>query len=66
MIITPVLKDFYSFNAVAFLGPKLETETDKLSNWYVTINGYNRSYEEAAEFKPRRNRTYKKQNRGRF
>jgi chromosome partitioning protein len=46
-IITPVLKDFDSFNAAAFLRRKLEVETDKLTNWYVTINGYNKRYEEA-------------------
>jgi chromosome partitioning protein len=48
VIITPVLKDFDSFNAAAFLRRKLEVETDKLSDWYVTINGYNRRYEEAS------------------
>jgi chromosome partitioning protein len=47
VIITPVLKDFDSFNAAAFLRRKLETETDKLSSWYVTINGYNKRYEDA-------------------
>ncbi|MDR1362661.1 MAG: ParA family protein [Spirochaetaceae bacterium] len=48
IIITPVLKDLDSFNAAAFLRRKLETETSKLPNWYVTINGYNKRYEEAA------------------
>jgi chromosome partitioning protein len=48
VIITPVLKDFDSFNAAAFLRRKLEVETDKLSDWYVTINGYNKRYEEAS------------------
>jgi chromosome partitioning protein len=48
VIITPVLKDFDSFNAAAFLRRKLEVETDKFSDWYVTINGYNRRYEEAS------------------
>lgn len=47
IIITPVLKDLDSFNAAAFLRRKLEIETDKLPNWYVTINGYNRRFEEA-------------------
>jgi chromosome partitioning protein len=47
IIITPVLKDLDSFNAAAFLRRKLEVETEKLPNWYVTINGYNKRYEEA-------------------
>jgi chromosome partitioning protein len=46
-IITPVLKDLDSFNAAAFLGQKIALDTDKQDCWYITINGYNRHYEEA-------------------
>jgi chromosome partitioning protein len=48
LIITPVLKDLDSFNAAAFLGQKIALDTDKQENWYITINGYNRHYEEAS------------------
>jgi chromosome partitioning protein len=48
LIITPVLKDLDSFNAAAFLGQKIALDTDKQDCWYITINGYNRHYEEAA------------------
>jgi chromosome partitioning protein len=47
LIITPVLKDLDSYNAAAFLGQKIALDTDKQENWYITINGYNRHYEEA-------------------
>jgi cellulose biosynthesis protein BcsQ len=48
IIITPVLKDLDSFNAAVFLGQKIELETDKIGSWYIHINGYNKSYEDAA------------------
>jgi chromosome partitioning protein len=48
LIITPVLKDLDSFNAAAFLGQKIALDTDKQDSWYITINGYNRHYEEAS------------------
>jgi chromosome partitioning protein len=48
LIITPVLKDLDSFNAAAFLGQKIALDTEKEDCWYITINGYNRHYEEAA------------------
>jgi len=47
-IITPVLKDLDSYNAACFLGQKIALDTDKADSWYITINGYNRLYEEAA------------------
>jgi chromosome partitioning protein len=47
VIITPVLKDLDSYNAAAFLGQKIALDTDKQDSWYITINGYNRHYEEA-------------------
>jgi chromosome partitioning protein len=48
LIITPVLKDLDSFNAAAFLGQKIALDTNKQDCWYITINGYNRHYEEAS------------------
>jgi hypothetical protein len=48
LIITPVLKDLDSFNAAAFLGQKIALDTDKQDCWYITVNGYNRQYGEAA------------------
>jgi chromosome partitioning protein len=48
LIITPVLKDLDSFNAAAFLGQKIALDTDKQDCWYITINGYNRQYEDAS------------------
>jgi len=47
IIITPVLKDLDSFNAAVFLKEKIELETNRLDAWFITINGYNRQYEEA-------------------
>jgi chromosome partitioning protein len=48
LIITPVLKDLDSYNAAAFLGQKIALDTDRQDSWYITINGYNRHYEEAS------------------
>jgi chromosome partitioning protein len=48
LIITPVLKDLDSYNAAAFLGQKIALDTDKQDCWHITINGYNRYYEEAS------------------
>jgi chromosome partitioning protein len=47
LIITPILKDLDSYNAATFLGQKIALDTDKQDCWYITINGYNRQYEEA-------------------
>jgi chromosome partitioning protein len=48
LIITPVLKDLDSYNAAAFLGQKIALDTDRRDVWYITINGYNRQYGDAA------------------
>jgi chromosome partitioning protein len=48
LIITPVLKDLDSYNAAAFLGQKIALDTDKQDCWHITINGYNRQYEDAS------------------
>ena len=47
IIITPVLKDLDSYNAAVFLKEKIGLETDRLDAWFITVNGYNRQYEEA-------------------
>jgi hypothetical protein len=47
------LKDFDSFNAAEFLRRKLGMETENLSRLYVTINGYNKRYEEFARGRQR-------------
>jgi chromosome partitioning protein len=46
-IVTPALQDLDSLNAAVFLDYKLSTETDKRNNWLITINGYNKRFEEA-------------------
>jgi chromosome partitioning protein len=53
VIITPVLRDMDSFNAAAFLQKKIGLETEKLSNWFININGYDRQYEDAKSGKQR-------------
>jgi chromosome partitioning protein len=47
IIITPVLMDIDSFNAASFLSKKIALETEKSANWFISINGYDRQYEEA-------------------
>lgn len=46
-IVTPALQDLDSLNAAVFLDYKLSTETDKRGDWRITINGYNKRFEEA-------------------
>lgn len=53
LIITPVLRDMESFNAAAFLQMKIALETDKTGNWFITINGYDKQYEEVKGGKQR-------------
>jgi chromosome partitioning protein len=48
IIITPVLKDLDSYNAAQFLGQKIAIDTDKKDSWFITINGYNRQYENSS------------------
>jgi hypothetical protein len=47
VIITPVVRDIDSFNAAVFLGKKISLETDKISSWFLSINGYDRQYRDA-------------------
>lgn len=53
LIITPVLKDMDSFNAAAFLQKKIGIETEKGGVWFISINGYDRQYEDAKSGKQR-------------
>jgi chromosome partitioning protein len=53
VIITPVLKDMDSFNAAAFLWKKIGVETDKAGAWFVSVNGFDRQYEDAKSGKQR-------------
>jgi chromosome partitioning protein len=53
IILTPVLKDMDSFNAAAFLRKKITIETEKAGVWFVSINGYDRQYEDAKGGKQR-------------
>lgn len=44
IIITPVNLCTFDYNTAAFLRDKIETETVKSKNWFITINGYNSRY----------------------
>jgi chromosome partitioning protein len=46
-IISPVLKDMFSYNAAVFLSEALPRDVEDIKNWYVLVNGYNRQYEGA-------------------
>jgi chromosome partitioning protein len=52
-IITPVLKDLFSFNAAVFLSEVLPRDTEKAGNWFILVNGYDRRHEEAREGRQR-------------
>jgi chromosome partitioning protein len=47
-VITPVLKDTFSYNTAKFLGEALARDTDKAGSWFVTLNGYSRRFEDSA------------------
>jgi chromosome partitioning protein len=46
-VITPVLKDLFSYNAAVFMSNVLPRDVEDLKNWFVLINGFNRRYEES-------------------
>ena len=46
-VITPVLKDLFSYNAAAFFANVLPRDTDIDNNWFVLINGYDKRFEES-------------------
>ena len=41
-VITPALKDMFSYNAAAFLAEVLPRNVEECRNWFVLINGCNR------------------------
>jgi chromosome partitioning protein len=45
-IISPVLKDTFSYNAAVFMGEVLARDTEKIGRWNVLVNGYDKRYEE--------------------
>jgi chromosome partitioning protein len=46
-IITPVLKDIFSYNAAAFMAEVLPRDVEGFKNWFVLINGYNKRFEQS-------------------
>jgi chromosome partitioning protein len=46
-VITPVLKDMFSYNAAAFMSEVLPRDVEECRNWFVLINGYDRRFEES-------------------
>lgn len=47
IIITPANLCTFDYNTASFLRDKISLETDKIANWYITINGYNARYAQA-------------------
>jgi len=43
-IITPVLKDLFSYNAAAFLAEALPRDIDSPAKWHVLLNGYDKRF----------------------
>jgi chromosome partitioning protein len=46
-VITPVLKDLFSYNAAAFMAEVLPRDVEECRNWHVLVNGYDKRYEES-------------------
>jgi chromosome partitioning protein len=46
-VITPVLKDLFSYNAAAFMSEVLPRDVEECRNWFALVNGYDRRYEES-------------------
>jgi chromosome partitioning protein len=46
-VITPVLKDMFSYNAAAFMSEVLPRDVEGCRNWFVLLNGYDRRYGES-------------------
>jgi chromosome partitioning protein len=46
-IITPVLKDIFSYNTAKFFSEVLTRDTCKAGDWFVLLNGYNKRYEDS-------------------
>jgi chromosome partitioning protein len=52
-IISPAERDLDNLNAAVFLDEKLAQDTDKRGAWYLTVNGFDRRYENAESGKQR-------------
>ena len=46
-IITPINLSLFDYNTALFLRDKIATETDKIDNWFLQINGYNQNFSDA-------------------
>jgi chromosome partitioning protein len=46
-VITPVLKDLFSYNAAVFLSEKLPQDVEGLRNWFILLNGYDKRFDES-------------------
>lgn len=46
-IITPINLSLFDYNTALFLRDKIATETDKIDNWFLQINGYNHNFSDA-------------------
>ena len=46
-VITPVLKDLFSYNAAIFLSEVLPRDVEGLKNWFILLNGYDKKHGEA-------------------
>jgi chromosome partitioning protein len=46
-VITPVLKDLFSYNAATFMSEVLPRGVEECRNWHVLVNGYDKRYEES-------------------
>jgi chromosome partitioning protein len=46
-VITPVLKDLFSFNAAVFMSEVLPRDVPDLRNWFVLVNGWDSRFEES-------------------
>jgi chromosome partitioning protein len=48
-IITPVLRDIFSYNAAVFMSEVLPRDVEGLKNWFILINGYNKRFSESTK-----------------
>ena len=46
-VITPVLQDFFSFNAAAFLSNVLPRDIEGFKDWFIIVNGFNKRFLES-------------------
>jgi chromosome partitioning protein len=46
-VITPVLKDLFSYNAATFMAEVLPRDVEECRNWHILVNGYDKRFEES-------------------